>query len=122
MTTTTDAQRLIAVNMSEEALLKNILDAARKLGWRSAHFRPAKTEQGWRTPVSGDGKGFLDLVLLHERMHLVVVAECKTMKGELTKEQEGWLYSWRCAGVPALVWRPDAWLDGTIQRVLEGHL
>ncbi len=30
--------------------------------WRIAHFRPAKTEKGWRTPMTGD-VGFPDLVI-----------------------------------------------------------
>src|SRR5258705_9090381 len=54
----------LAAAMSEEELLTAVLQLCRVLGLRTAHFRPARTEKGWRTPVSGDGKGFPDLIIV----------------------------------------------------------
>jgi hypothetical protein len=48
--------------VTEADLQATILDAARLLGWRACHFRPARTTRGWRTPVEGD-PGFPDLTL-----------------------------------------------------------
>jgi hypothetical protein len=39
-----------------------VIDLPHLLGWRAAHFRPARTATGWRTPVAADGAGFPDLV------------------------------------------------------------
>lgn len=50
--------------MTEQQLLANVLDLCRLLGLRTAHFRPAQTAHGWRTPVSGDGQGWPDLVIV----------------------------------------------------------
>ena len=47
--------------MSERELQDAVIQLARLLGWRVAHFRPAMTTRGWRTPVSADGAGFPDL-------------------------------------------------------------
>jgi hypothetical protein len=50
-------------------------------GWRAAHFRPARTAKGWRTPVAADGAGFPDLVLV--RRTRIVAAELKS--GRVTR-------------------------------------
>lgn len=52
----------VGLLMSESDLQRAIIGAAHVCGYLVAHFRPAQTEQGWRTPVEGDA-GFLDLVL-----------------------------------------------------------
>jgi hypothetical protein len=49
--------------VSERELQDWIVAAARLLGWRVAHFRPAWTEKGWRTAGSYDAQGWPDLVL-----------------------------------------------------------
>lgn len=106
--------------MTEDALLTNVLDAARKFGWKSAHFRPAKTEKGWRTAVQGDGKGFPDLVLTNGRRLLFV--ELKSERGKPSPEQEIWLTVLRVTGVTGLVetyiWRPAQWYSGAIEEAL----
>lgn len=83
--------------MTEAELQALVLDAARLLGWRVAHFRPARTSHGWRTPVAGDGAGFPDLVML--RSPRLVIAELKAERGRLTDAQHAWLDAWR--NVPA---------------------
>lgn len=48
------------------------------LGWDHIHFRPAKTEKGWRTPASGTmAAGWPDLVLVRRRDRRLVFAELK---------------------------------------------
>lgn len=93
--------------LTEESFLRQILLLARIKGWRSAHFRPARTAHGWRTPVSGDGKGFPDLVLVKGKKLLFV--ELKLDRGKTSPEQEQWLRSLAAAGVKVAVWRPRDW-------------
>ena len=47
--------------MNEAQFTARVIDTARPYGWLVTHFRPAKTEKGWRTPLQGDS-GFVDLV------------------------------------------------------------
>lgn len=100
--------------MSEDDLLAAVLDLASTLGIRTAHFRPAKTEQGWRTPVSGDGKGWPDLVLAGPAG--VLFRELKSARGVPSEEQRLWLGALRAAGQDAGLWRPTDWRSG---RILE---
>lgn len=81
-----------------------VLDLAALLGWRVAHFRPARTEKGWRTAVAADGKGFPDLVLVRDR---VIFAELKSDTGRLSGEQEEWLEDLAAAGAETYIWRPS---------------
>lgn len=101
--------------MTEEQLLTYVIDTARVFGWRVAHFRPAKTERGWRTPVQADGKGWPDLTLARER---VVYAELKTGRNVLSAEQEQWITALDVAGAEVYVWRDADWIDGSIERIL----
>lgn len=92
-----------------------VLKLALMFGWRRAHFRPAETKKGWRTAVSGDGKGFPDLLLI--RGKTLIVAELKRSRKEVpTPEQEAWLAAFRGAGIPAYLWTPEDW--STIEGVL----
>jgi hypothetical protein len=102
--------------MTEAQLQSAVIELARALGWKVAHFRPALTGKGWRTAVSGDGVGFPDLTLLRRARQIVV--ELKSEKGNLTPEQAVWLAAFERAGVEWHVWRPGDWLDGTVEAVL----
>lgn len=90
--------------MTENDLLRGVLDMARLFSWRSAHFRPAKTAHGWRTPVQGDGEGWPDLFLVRGGRR--IAAELKSDKGRLTDEQSAWLEALARAGVEVHLWRP----------------
>ena len=94
-------------NISEDVFLSIVLRAAKLNGWKVAHFRPAKTSKGWRTPVQGDGKGFPDLVLA--RKGSVIFAELKSEKGELTHEQKEWHEVLSYGDNEAYIWRPRDW-------------
>lgn len=102
--------------MKEAELQSAVIETARIFGWRVAHFRPAQTLEGWRTPVSADGKGFPDLVLVRER---VVYAELKGHGGKMSAEQIVWLDFLEDASQEAYVWYPSDWTNGTIERVLK---
>ncbi len=80
---------------------------ARLRGWRSAHFRPARTARGWRTAVQGDGRGFPDLLLV--RGSVLLAAELKAGRGRPTPEQAAWLAALEAVGVRTFVWRPTDW-------------
>jgi hypothetical protein len=67
---------------------EQLLDAATMFGWRSAHFRPLLTKKGWRTPVSGDGKGWPDFCLV--RADRMLFVECKGEGARLQPEQQAW--------------------------------
>lgn len=91
------------------------LKIAHGFGWKAAHFRPAKTAKGWRTPVAGDGKGFLDWILTRDR---VMAVELKTAKDQLRPDQEEWVEAWKRAGVQVIVAWPKDW--DLLVQALEG--
>ena len=66
-----------------------VVDVARLSGWRVAHFRAARTAQGWRTPVTADGDGWPDLVLV--RPPRLIFAELKSETGKVKPHQSKWL-------------------------------
>lgn len=104
--------------MLEDDLLVTVLDMAAAMGGlKTAHFRPARTEEGWRTPVQGDGKGWLDLFILGPGGALW--RETKSATGRLTPEQRAWMEALRAAGYDADVWRPADLASGRIQRELQ---
>lgn len=90
--------------VTEADFQSTVLDLARVTGWMVAHFRPARTDKGWRTPVAADGKGFPDLVLVRDR---VIFAELKSDRGRMSADQHAWIGALTEAGAEAYVWRPD---------------
>jgi hypothetical protein len=99
--------------LTERDFTAAVLEAAKLLGWRTAHFRAGRTAYGWTTPVQGDAKGFPDLILLREQE--LMVRELKAGSG-LTTEQDDWLRAFSDASVDASVWTPADW--GEIERSL----
>jgi len=81
-----------------------VIDLAHVYHWKVAHFRPALTKRGWRTPVSADGKGFPDLCLVRDR---IIFIECKSQKGKLSLDQEFWRIGLTAAGVEYHLWTPE---------------
>jgi Protein of unknown function (DUF5131)/VRR-NUC domain len=110
--------KAILAGPTEAEFTAQVIALARRLGWRVAHFRAARTDRGWRTPVQGDGAGFPDLVLARPAGHLtevglelrptpsrqIIFAELKTDTGRVSPEQQAWLDA--SGGV---VWRPRDW-------------
>jgi hypothetical protein len=122
-------RRTAAVPMTEAAFTALVIELAHLAHWRVAHFRPCRTEKGWRTAVQGD-VGFPDIVAVHPE-HGIIFAELKTDAGRLTAEQWRWMecftglgraeldemrYPVYGDGVEFHVWRPRN-LE-TIKRVL----
>lgn len=101
--------------MTEAELQKGVIELARLCGWLVAHFRPALSKKGWRTPVAADGKGFPDLVLVRDRVAFV---ELKGEGGQLRLEQEKWLARLREAGAEVYLWTPVDWRRGDIELAL----
>ncbi len=110
-----EAQKIIARNMSEAELQNSVIDAAQKLGWLVHAERAAITVKGYRTPMQGD-PGFPDLVISKEG-HFPIFAELKSQKGKQTTEQKNWGNSMYPIYV---LWRPSDWLSGEIEQILKG--
>lgn len=111
--------------MTEKQLQSAVIEAARYLGWRVAHFRPGLTRAGnWVTAVEGDGKGFPDLVMV--RNGKMIFVELKSKNGRASTEQTGWLSDLTEVSntaydgvVEVYVWRPADWESGVINRRLK---
>lgn len=88
----------------EEAWQDQVVELARLTGWICAHFRPAASGQGFRTPVKYDGQGYPDLTMCRPGEFMVV--ECKSDVGRVSPDQQRWLDALACAGVEVHVWRP----------------
>lgn len=89
-----------------------VIDLAHLYRWKVAHFRPARTEHGWATPVAADGKGFPDLVLCHVDPDMVIFAELKIDRSWPTDDQLDWLEKLRGAGAEVRLWHyPADWME-----------
>ena len=109
-------------DMKEVDWQRQVIDLAHLYGWKVAHFRPAKTERGWRTPVQADGAGFPDLVLVKPGRP-VVFAELKAKKNKLSPTQQEWIEALKAArvrgdqpSVGVYVWYPTDFDE--VQEVL----
>lgn len=93
--------------ITEREWQSRVTELASLLGWRWAHFRPAKTAKGWRTAMEGSA-GFPDLVLV--RVPRLVFAELKAQRNNPTVDQVAWLDAFgQVAGVETYVWHPRDW-------------
>jgi hypothetical protein len=89
--------------MTEDDFVRRIIDTAHLYHWKVTHFRPARTERGWRTPVQGDA-GFVDLVLA--KAGQVLLVEVKTDRGRVRPDQLEWAME---IGPSYRLWRPADW-------------
>ena len=101
---------------TEERFLGMVLKLAKLTGWVSAHFRPGRTATGWKTAVAGEGKGFVDLILL--RGSEMIVCELKVGRNKPSPEQVAWLDAFRAAGVETYLWYFTDWpeLEARLMR------
>ena len=107
--------------MTEAQLTSSILELASVLKWRGHHQRPGRTKAGWRTAVQatpGHGKGWPDLLLIHERTGRQLVAELKVRREKLTAEQLEWLDAFATTEAETHAWWDTDWTDGTIEAAL----
>jgi hypothetical protein len=75
--------------VDEQSFQAAVVEVARLAGWRAAHFRAARTAHGWKVPVTADGQGWPDLVLL--RPPRLAFVELKREGGKATVSQLEWL-------------------------------
>ena len=100
--------------MTEAEFQSQIIDYAHLRGWLVAHFRGVRVQRGngtvhYQTPVAADGKGFVDLVLVRER---VVFAEIKVGKNKMTNEQNMWADAlWKAGRQEFYLWYPKDFDD-----------
>ena len=110
--------------ISEKTFTAEVIKAAKIHGWLVAHFRPAMTQKGdwvadednprrvtfkprWVTAVQGDGAGFPDLVMVHDKKKMVIFAELKSEQGRLSPQQKDWTSALLVAGAYCFVWHPS---------------
>jgi hypothetical protein len=109
----------------EDEFQKQVLELARRCGWRVAHFKKVLVQRPngstyWVTPAAADGKGWPDLALVHPGRGLFLLRELKTDSGKLTPEQRLWLEDLaRVPGLDVGVWQPGQWKE--IERTLKGE-
>jgi hypothetical protein len=92
--------------MTEAQFQAAIVDLARLLGFKVAHFRAAQTSKGWRTPVAADGKGFPDLVLA--KPGRLVFIGLKSAAGKVSAAQRAWIATLASSGAEVHVLREGA--------------
>lgn len=104
-----------APRASELECEATILQAARAAGWRCHSERPAMNAKGnWSTPIKGDA-GFPDLVLVHQRRRLVVLAELKRWPNDIEPEQIKWREAFlQAAGMTVHLWWVPEQLDAIL--------
>jgi hypothetical protein len=91
----------------ERTFQRDVIELAHVLAWTVAHFRPAMTKHGWRTPAGADGAGWPDLVLVGRDQ--ILYRELKTRKGRLSDDQKAWRDLITRNGGDYSVWRPADW-------------
>jgi hypothetical protein len=100
---------------SEQQFQDAVAAMARYLGWKVAHFRPARAAKGWRTLAQYDAAGYPDLTMC--RPPRVIFAEMKSQRGLVSSRQKEWLTSLgECPAIESYVWRPADWRD--IEQIL----
>jgi hypothetical protein len=96
-----------AVNVSERDFQQTVTDALTAFGWRWVLFRPARTERGWRTALSGS-PGYPDISAV--RGDRILFVELKSANGKMRDEQRAWLSALGAAGAEIHCWRAsDEW-------------
>ena len=91
--------------ISEKELSQHVVNLAKMLGWKVARWPT------WRP--TGTDAGVPDLLLVRDGVILLI--ELKAASGRLSEAQEAWL---EASGGQILVYRPDDWFSGEIERLL----
>lgn len=92
------------LRLTEKLFSQQVEELLDILHWRWCHFRPARTERGWRTALSGH-VGLPDYVATKDGRLLIF--ELKSDSGKVSLEQQIWLTLLQnCAGVEVYLWRP----------------
>jgi hypothetical protein len=113
-----------ARTMDEAQLVRCILQLAAAHRWRAVHYRPARTNRGWRTALEGHA-GAPDIIAVHPILGVLLI-EAKSAKGRLEPEQvewQAWCESAQVNNPGAIryeVLRPVDWFSGRIDAILSG--
>jgi len=94
------------VSITEKDFSRQVEDLLNIFGWHWCHFRPARTQKGWRTALSGD-KGFPDYIAV--KSSRLLIFELKSEKGKVSLAQQEWLDALGNVGdkdVQVYLWRP----------------
>jgi hypothetical protein len=91
-------------------------DLLKLYGWLWVHNRPARTQKGWRTALSGY-KGFPDYVAVKEGRLLFI--ELKGDTGKPTLEQDRWNEELSKTGAEVGVFYPRHF--GVLRQILAGE-
>jgi hypothetical protein len=84
-----------------------VIKLAQRLGWAVFHARATQVRPGkFITAVAGDGVGFVDLVMVRDR---VLFVELKTNTGAIRERQKTWISKIRNAKGEVYLWRPKHW-------------
>ncbi len=94
------------MKLTEAQFSQQVEDLLNLYHWKWCHFRPARTEKGWRTPLSGH-KGFLDYIAV--KSGRLLIFELKSDTGKVSPEQQCWLDELDRTLIPVFVWRPRDW-------------
>ncbi|MEV7011669.1 VRR-NUC domain-containing protein [Streptosporangium sp. NPDC051022] len=103
-------QRLVARDMLEETLQMNVRRLAAAMGWRVHCWYNSR-----KSPP-----GFPDLVLIHAQRGRILFRELKRSgsRGVISAAQAACMADLAAAGMDVAVWRPEDWLNGTIEAEL----
>jgi hypothetical protein len=105
---TAEYRLLTAKAMSEDELQTNVIELAEALGWWAWHDTDSRRNNA----------GLPDLILL--RPPRMIMAELKTEKGKLRREQADVIDKLAAVpGIECMIWRPNALLSGAIARILK---
>uniref|UniRef100_A0A6H1ZEW9 Putative VRR-NUC domain-containing protein n=1 Tax=viral metagenome TaxID=1070528 RepID=A0A6H1ZEW9_9ZZZZ len=90
-----------------EADFQNIVvQLAKTLGFMVHAERPARTKDGWRTPIQGDA-GFPDVVLAHPVTGNIIILELKSAEGRVSLAQQAWIDCLQKCGLHVFVKRDN---------------
>jgi len=105
----------MAIQITEAEFQKQVTDLMDLLGWSWGHFRPARTQHGWRVPVSGPlGKGWMDLVAVREDR--LLFAELKRDRKSRPRPDQTFVMTLLAPAAEVYLWTPDDFDD--IARIL----
>lgn len=99
--------------ITEAEFMDQVANYAKLRGWKVAHFRPARTAKGYRTPCQYDAAGFPDLVMVRDGF--LIFAELKRNSHDLEDKQRSWIKAMNevmeaCGStVEVYVWTPEDW-------------
>ncbi|MEU8378711.1 VRR-NUC domain-containing protein [Streptosporangium sp. NPDC048865] len=100
----------MAKDMKESTLQMNVRRLAAAMGWSVWCW--------WNSQKSPPG--FPDLVLVHPGQGRIMFRELKRSgsNGRITAAQKACMAALTAVGMDVAVWRPEDWLDGTIEAAL----